>query len=110
MTSRDRQNINELYHLHRYSKAALSRLYGLSKVRIGQILSPAIEDQTSFKDDDDCLLCNNDEAKEYFIDGNEVNKNPQNRIVLCEMDMRRIQHLQVRKGMKVIGDATTDQS
>lgn len=95
MTFKDRQNIKELFHVHRYNKSAIGRLYGLTRVRIGAIINE--NSQEFFGTDEECLLCGNDDANVYYIDGNEDNQNPQNKINLCEMDKRRIEHLQLNK-------------
>lgn len=98
MTIRDRREIKELFHFHRYSKAAIARVYGISRERVRIIIKET--ETTSFLDDGECALCENDIAKTYFIDGNEENHDPQNKIQLCEMDRRRVMHLKVTKRIK----------
>lgn len=93
MTFRDRQNIKEFFHLRRYNKATLARLYGLSETRIGVIIR---ERDETFDSDEECI-CGSDDVQTYYIDGNIDNSNPQNKIRLCKMDWDRIRHLQVRR-------------
>jgi hypothetical protein len=95
MNFRDRQNILELFHFHRFSKTSIGRLYGVSRQRITVIINSS--NNTTFTSDDDCLLCDIDEALTYYIDGNEENKDPQNKIQLCEPHKRKFQHLQINK-------------
>lgn len=96
MTVRDRRDIKRLYYFNNYLQSTLARLYGLSQERIRQILH---EDQSvSFNTGTECILCSNDEYLELlFIDGNDSNNKPQNVIMLCEVDKRRIGHLQLRR-------------
>lgn len=95
MNLTDKNNIKLLYHFHRYNKASIAKLYGLSSTRIKTII--AEEHHVTAIPLDDCLLCGLDGAKQYFIDGNADNNNPQNKIMLCEACKRRIEHLQIRR-------------
>jgi len=45
----------------------------------------------------ECQICSADECQQYFIDGNKLNNKPQNIVMLCEPDLRKFQHLQLRK-------------
>lgn len=95
MTSSDRQNIKEMHYIHRYTKAAIARLFGLSRMRITAIVNESKED--FFETDEDCLFCGNDEATTLYIDGNDQNNNPQNKVKLCKMHTERILHLKIRR-------------
>lgn len=100
MTTKDRHNIKMLYHFHRYSKASLGRLFGVSASRIKIIIRE--ESSVTAVPLDECLLCELEESKQYFIDGNEENSNPQNKIMLCEACKRRIEHLQLRRSKETV--------
>ena len=100
MTSRDHRDIKNLYYLHRFTAASIARLYGLSKARMSEILHGKDDENISIISDVDCLLCGLPDAKTFFIDGNENNRNPQNIIALCDADVRRIRHLQLRRKQK----------
>lgn len=94
MTARDHKDIQNLYHFHRFLPATIARLYGLSPVRIHQVLKGNI----FVIGDTECMLCGlEDETSTFYIDGNDDNRSPQNRIVLCEADKRRMIHLQLRR-------------
>jgi len=95
MTTTDKNNIKILYYFYRYSQLSISKLYGLSHTRIQKILKE--EQNVTAIPVDDCFLCDIDGAKQYFIDGNENNNKPQNKIMLCEGCKRRIEHLQIRR-------------
>lgn len=101
MSTKDQQNVKELHYEHRYLPAAIARLYGVSRVIISRILN---ERKEIFDSDEECLLCGVDEALTYYIDGNEENNNPQNKIRLCKMHIDRIIHLHVRR-RKIILEA-----
>jgi hypothetical protein len=94
MMAKDHRDIKTLYYIHRFTKASIARLYGVSRPRMNEIL--AVKDITIISDTN-CLLCGLEDAMTYFIDGNEKNQNPQNIICLCEADQRRIKHLQLRR-------------
>lgn len=102
MTVRDKKNIYELYYYHNYIPASIARLYGLSHQRILQILD--IGQPSMIVPSYECILCSNENALPYFIDGNEQNNKPQNIVVLCEMDKRRIQRLQIRRGKEIVNN------
>jgi hypothetical protein len=94
MTARDHKDIQNLHYFHRFLPASIAKLYGLSAVRIHQIL----KESTLSVSDTECMLCGlEDEVKLFYIDGNEDNHNPQNLLMLCEADKRRIVHLQLRR-------------
>ena len=95
MTSRDHRDIQSLFFIHRFIPASIARLYGLSRQRIGILIHDELN--ITIISDTTCLLCGLDDAKTFYIDGNEENKDPQNIIMLCEADIRRIQHLQLRR-------------
>lgn len=95
MTVKDKQNIRRLYYMHRYSYASIAKLYGVSRQRITEIILEITS--VTFSADDECIICSNDNAQGYFIDGNENNDNPQNIIKLCEPDKRLFQRLQIRR-------------
>ena len=99
MTIRDRNSILRLYYVNRYLPSSIARLYGLSYNRIKEILK---EKHTVFAGDIECLICGFENATEYFIDGNENNGKPQNKIMLCEGCKRRIQHLQIRRSPAIL--------
>lgn len=99
MTVRDRQHIKRLYYFHNYLPASIARLFGLTQERIRQILS---EDggESVVNVGIECILCGNEDCIKFFIDGNDNNNKPQNVIMLCEYDSRRIKHLQLRRTRK----------
>lgn len=97
MTTRDRRTIKTLYIFGRYTPATIARLFGLSHQRILQIIASEKIDATTIISELDCQVCGADESQVYFIDGNEINNKPQNRIMLCEPDKRKFQHLQLRR-------------
>lgn len=95
MTSKDRSSIKRLYWMHNYLPSSISRLFGLSVRRIIDIIQ---EDQsTSSVPTYECLLCSNEDVMRMHIDGNGDNNKPQNIIMLCESDYRRLTHLQLRR-------------
>lgn len=101
MTSRDRRDIQNLYYFHRFTQASIARLYGLSHVRIRQIVFDNAKQSLIVISDLTCMLCGvEDEIKRFYIDNNEDNNNPQNVLMLCEPDRRRIIHLQLRRKLK----------
>lgn len=95
MTITDKNNIKLLYHFYRYNKESISKLFGRSPTRIKAII--AEEQNITVTPLDDCVLCGLDGAKQYYINGDEDNNNPQNKIMLCEPCVRRIKHLQIKK-------------
>jgi len=91
MTTKDHQDIKNLYFIHRFILAAVARLYGVSHTRIQQITDNT--NMTSVADTE-CLLCGLEELIEpYYIDGNPNNHNPQNVLMLCEAHSRKFKHL-----------------
>lgn len=100
MTTTDKNNINILFYFYRYNKASIAKLYGLSASRIKKII--AEHQNVTATPLDECLLCGLDGAKQYYVDGNEFNIKPQNTIMLCEADQRRIEHLQLRRNEGII--------
>lgn len=100
MTTRDRKDIKRLHFVNNYTKATLSRLFGLCRSRMTAIIN---EELTIFNTGFACVLCSNeDEVECYYIDGNEKNNTPQNKIMLCEPDRRRIRALQRRRHAAVL--------
>jgi hypothetical protein len=97
MTIRDNKTIHTLYYFHRYTPASISRLFGLSHQRILQILHSKKGIDTTVSSQFECQICGADECQSFYIDGNKENKNPQNVIELCEPDLRKFRHLQIRK-------------
>jgi len=95
MSITDKNHIRLLFHFYRYNKESIAKLYGLSPTRIKQIL--AEQQNVTATPLDECFLCGLDVAKQYYIDGNEDNNNPQNKIMLCEPCMRRLVHMQARR-------------
>lgn len=97
MTARDHRDIQNLYYFHRLTPSTIARLYGLSHVRIGQIVQKG-----SFSlSDVECILCGLEEIIDpFYIDGDENNHNPQNVIMLCEADTRRMKHRQLKRKLK----------
>mgnify|MGYP001583868677 CR=1 FL=1 len=94
MTTRDHKDIQTLYYIHRFIPASIARLYGLSHQRILKILGK----NTMSNSDTECLLCGLEEIIDpFYIDNDDNNANPQNVIMLCEADRRRIRHLQMRR-------------
>lgn len=100
MTIRDKNDIQNLYFFHRFSPASIARLFGLSHVRILQILHTRLEDVTIISDTE-CLLCGLEDVQTLYIDGDTENKHPQNIIMLCPADKRRIQRLQARRRLSI---------
>ena len=100
MTGRDRRVIKNLYYIHRFLPASIARLYGLSHVRILQILKE--EPNPTIIPDTECLFCGLEEAKTFYIDGNENNRTPQNIITLCEADRRMVTALQLRRKERIV--------
>lgn len=100
MTVKDKQSIQLLFNFHRYTQGSIARLYGISQQRVSYIL---LEQKNSTVTPlDECIICGLDESKQYYIDGNEDNNHPQNKIMLCEAHKRRIEHLQLRRGEKSV--------
>ena len=97
MTNRDLLIIKNLYYLHRYLPSNIARLYGVSNKHILEILHGGVNQSVSIISDLECLMCGLEEAQEFYIDGNKENQTPQNLIMLCESDRRRVQHLHLRK-------------
>jgi hypothetical protein len=96
MTSKDRRDIKNLYYFHRFTLAAVARLYRVSHTRIQQILQEKTIDLIPTKDNE-CLICGLEEViMPFYIDGNESNRNPQNVLMLCEADIRKFSHLKKR--------------
>jgi hypothetical protein len=95
MTPRDIRSIHTLYYFHRYLPSSIARLYGVSRKHIGEILK--MKQNETVVAETECQICSADECQQYFIDGNKTNNRPQNIVMLCEPDLRRFQHLQVRK-------------
>jgi hypothetical protein len=95
MTERDIRAIHTLYYFHRYLPASIARLYGISRQHVKEILD--IKQNETVIAETECQLCSADECQPYFIDGDKTNKRPQNIIQLCEPDLRRFQHMQLRK-------------
>jgi hypothetical protein len=100
MTTKDRNAIKSLYYFHNYIPASIARLFGLSSVRIFQILSE--DPNVSFNPDVECAICGLDDCQTIYIDGNDDNNRPQNMIMLCEADKRRLRALQLRRQHGVI--------
>lgn len=97
MTSRDWSSIKNLYYIHRFTIPNIARLYGTSDQAIRQKL----DNKTFSLSDTNCLLCGLEEIiNPFYIDGNEDNESPQNVLMLCEADKRRIIHLQLRRRVK----------
>lgn len=99
MTSLDRQDIKELYHYKRYNKTSIGKLYGVSKQRISEILA---ETNTTFGSDNLCVFEDENEATTYYIDGNEDNQRPQNKIELCIVHRKKFEHRQLNKRVAVL--------
>ena len=94
VTTRDHNDIQSLYYIHRFTRASIARLYGLSHQRILRIL----DNKAMSIADTECLLCGLEEIVDpFYIDNNDNNNSPQNVIMLCEADRRRIRHLQMRR-------------
>jgi hypothetical protein len=96
VTERNVRSIKSLYFIHRYIPSTIARLYGVSAKHILEILHKESQNVTMIVDLE-CLLCGLNDARTYYIDGNEKNKRPQNVITLCEADRRMVQHLQFRR-------------
>jgi hypothetical protein len=94
MTSLDRQDIKELFHFERYNKTSIGKLYGVSKQRIAEILA---ETNTTFGTDASCIFKDENEATVYYIDGDEDNQKPQNKIQLCIVHRKKFEHRQLNK-------------
>jgi len=95
MTFRDVKAIHTLYYFHRYIPASIARLYGVSRTQIGRVLE--MKHTETVISETECQLCGADECRTYFIDGDKTNTSPQNVIMLCEPDLRKFQHMQVRR-------------
>ena len=104
MNIRDKRDIRNLYYFHRFIKSSIARLYGLSHVSIQKLLTQKKGEDVTIVSDTECLLCGLDDVNTFYIDGNRENKDPQNIIMLCEADKRRILHLQLRRRSGVIKD------
>lgn len=98
MTSLDRQDIKELYHFERYNQSSIGKLYGVTKQRISEILE---EENATFGTDNLCIFKDGNEAIVYFIDGNEDNNRPQNKIQLCIVHRKKFEHRQLNKRVAV---------
>jgi hypothetical protein len=92
---RDKESAKNLYFIHRFLPASIAKLFGVSHVTILNIVNK--NKDVSIVSDTECLLCGLDDCQNFYIDGNRSNKNPQNIIMLCEADRRRIRALQLRK-------------
>lgn len=91
MTTKDHQDIKNLYFFHRFTLASVARLYGVSHTRIQQVLHNG---SASIISDTECLICGLEEiVNPYYIDGNDDNHNPQNVLMLCESHIRKFTHL-----------------
>lgn len=101
VTSKDRTNIKRLYYFHNYLPAVIAKLFGLSRERISQILQEE-GGETIINNAMECLLCGNEDCSKFYIDGNDENNKPQNVIMLCEYDCRRLKHMQMRRNRKEI--------
>lgn len=101
MTVRDRNNIKRLYYYHNYLPNSLAKLFGLSHVRIFQILKEQ-GGESIINTALECLLCGNEDCQKFFIDGDTENTRPQNVIMICEYDARRLRHMQLRRSRLVL--------
>lgn len=95
MTVRDYRSIHTLYYFHRYIPSSIARLYGVAPKTIMDILEEYIKETVVAESE--CQICSNDDAENYYIDGDEENKKPQNIIMLCEPDKRKFEHMQLRR-------------
>lgn len=101
MTAKDKKNIRSLFYIHRYNETSISKLFGVTQQRISIILKE--QQSVTFAPLQECLLCGLDDGvKSYFIDGDEENNKPQNVIILCENDKRKIEHLQIKRGENLL--------
>ena len=97
MTTRDIRSVHNLYYFHRYIPSSIARLYGVSPKHIISILREPKNESLTVVSETECQICSADECQQYYIDGDKENTKPQNIIMLCEPDLRKFQHLQVRK-------------
>jgi hypothetical protein len=97
MTSRDIRSITTLYYFHRYIPSSIARLYGVSDKHILAILKEKKNESLTVVSETECQICGADECQSFYIDGNKLNTKPQNVIELCEPDLRKFRHLQIRK-------------
>ena len=95
VSERDITDIKTLYYIHRFVPASIARLYGVSKQTISNIIEREGRNITIISDSE-CLLCGLPDVLTFYIDGDQKNKRPQNIIMLCEADKRRLQHLQMK--------------
>lgn len=70
-------------------------LFGVSHEAIRKITNKNMD--IMIVSDVECLLCGLADSDTFYIDGDRDNKNPQNLIMLCEADRRRIKPMQLRK-------------
>jgi len=99
MNARDKEDARSLYFIHRFLPSSIAKLYGVSHVTILNLIS---KESITIVSDVECLLCGLEEAKTFYIDGDDENKSPQNIIMLCEADRRRIRPLQLRRRKGVV--------
>jgi hypothetical protein len=100
VSERDREDIRTLYFVHRFILSSIAKLYGLTPTTIKHIVSKSKD--VSIISDTECLLCGLPDVFSFYIDGNSKNKKPQNILMLCEADKRRLTHLQLRKRKGVL--------
>lgn len=99
MTILDLQDILELFHFERYNQTSLGKLYGVSKQRIAEIIN---RKDVTFNNDRDCIFGDGEEAITYYIDGNQENEKPQNKIKLCIVHRKKFEHRQLNKRIATI--------
>ena len=102
MTARDLRSIKNLYFFHRYLPSSVARIFGVSAKHILHIVHGEPTESVTVIADLECMLCGLEDAQTYYIDGDKTNQKPQNLIMLCEADKRRIQHLQLRKRRGIV--------
>lgn len=95
MNIRDKNTVLELYYIHRLIPASISKLFGVDHATIFHIVHK--EKDVSIRSDTECLVCGLPDCQTFYIDGNVSNKTPQNVIMLCEADRRRLRALQLRR-------------
>ena len=99
MNIRDKDSVLNLYYIHRFLPSSIAKLYGVAHTTILDMVHK--NKNVGIVSDTECLLCGLEDATTFYIDGNVSNQIPQNVIMLCEADHRRLKHLQMKKSAEL---------